>query len=111
MDSIHRIYAEVPDAQCKGLCVGACGPVMMSAAEGAALTRKHGDVPEPLLGSLTCSKLVDGRCSIYSDRPLICRLYGTTRRLRCQHGCAPATGLMPERDARKLLLRAERLKP
>jgi hypothetical protein len=35
----------------------------------------------------SCELLVDGRCSIYQDRPLICRLYGVAEGLPCPHGC------------------------
>jgi hypothetical protein len=31
-------------------------------------------------------------CSIYADRPLVCRLYGADAALPCAHGCAPARG-------------------
>jgi uncharacterized protein len=110
MDTIQKIYAEVPDARCKGLCHQACGPIAMSPAEQCAIAAKHGTAPEAVVGTLTCTKLSGTRCSIYADRPLICRLYGTTRQLRCQHGCGPAGGFMPERDAKKLLHRAQRLR-
>jgi hypothetical protein len=107
-DSIEAIYADVPDAKCKGLCQRACGPVLASEAERRRIEERHGTFPVADL-NLTCSKLVEGRCSIYADRPLICRLYGTTRVLRCEHGCGPRGGFMPERNAAKLLHRAGRL--
>lgn len=110
-DTIEKIYAEVPEVHCKGLCTLACGPVLASPAEQARIVARCGSMPEPLHGSLTCSKLIDGRCSIYADRPLICRVWGTTRRLRCQWGCSPEGGFLPERQARKLLLRADKLPP
>lgn len=112
MDSLHRIYSEVPSTNCKGLCVQACGPVMGTPAEVERITERCGSFPLPLAdGSLTCNKLDGGRCSIYADRPLVCRLYGATRELRCQHGCSPAGGFIPERTGRKLLQRAGRIQP
>lgn len=112
MDSLHRIYSEVPSTNCKGLCVQACGPVMGSSAEVERIMERCGTFPLPLTdGSLTCDKLDGGRCSIYADRPLVCRLYGATRKLACRHGCSPTGGFMPERSARKLLQRADRIKP
>lgn len=40
---------------------------------------------------IMCDKLThDKRCSIYEDRPAICRIYGLTRALKCPHGCIPS---------------------
>jgi Fe-S-cluster containining protein len=38
-----------------------------------------------------CRFLLAGRCSIYSMRPAICRLFGAVDHpmLRCPHGCRP----------------------
>ena len=63
--------------------------------------------PRPHL-DLTCSKLQAGRCAIYSIRPLICRLWGATKRLPCPWGCKPGRYLT-EKESRALLARAERL--
>jgi len=44
-----------------------------------------------------CSALSEaGTCTIYAVRPLICRLYGAIRALRCKHGCAPKRFLTVE---------------
>ena len=91
--------------QCKGLCHQACGPIAMSPAEERRIVAIHGSPPTADSLNLRCSKLVDHRCSIYADRPLICRLWGTTRQLKCQHGCQPAGSFMPERKAGKLIRR------
>jgi hypothetical protein len=108
-DSIVRIYSEVPEVNCKGLCHRACGPIEMSVFEKKAIVEKHGNLPS-VDHNLTCSKLIEKRCSIYEDRPLICRLYGATRGLPCSHGCAPKAGYLPGKAARKLVHRAEKLK-
>ncbi|WP_245589227.1 zinc/iron-chelating domain-containing protein [Chitinimonas koreensis] len=39
--------------------------------------------------SWSCPYLGKDGCTVYPDRPLICRLFGTTPRLRCPNGCAP----------------------
>jgi hypothetical protein len=84
----------------------------MSEAEEAVILQKHGSLPEVVPGTiLICSKKIDGRCSIYEDRPLICRLYGSVDKFACPHGCKPTGGFLPERKARKLLARAEILSP
>jgi hypothetical protein len=35
-----------------------------------------------------CSMLTDdGRCSVYEDRPMICRLFGAANGMECHRGC------------------------
>lgn len=34
--------------------------------------------------------MVDGRCSVYVVRPLLCRLWGMVDKMRCPHGCVPS---------------------
>lgn len=98
-NSLEQIYAIVPEAHCQGLCTDYCGPVMGSRVELSnalvagvdlmmparrMLALKSADVPIP-----SCPALVDGRCSIYDVRPLICRLWGVSEALRCEYGCTP----------------------
>ena len=105
---MREIYAAVPKVNCKGLCAPACTNVPIMPLEALYLTRKHGAAVEmgrhrtkdfPTLGSnAPCQFLKDGRCSIYNDRPLICRMYGHDippvegfRPLECTHGCTAET--------------------
>jgi len=44
---------------------------------------------EAALAELNCPHLGDQGCQVYHDRPLICRLFGTTPRLACPNGCKP----------------------
>lgn len=83
----RRLYAKVPRIECKGLCFGACGPIGMTPHESRKLNRAAGHEVHAN-DDLTCSALTeDGRCSAYNDRPLICRLWGVTERMPCEHGC------------------------
>lgn len=41
------------------------------------------------LAELNCVHLGDKGCQVYEQRPLICRLFGTTPRLACPNGCKP----------------------
>lgn len=108
--ALEKIYAAVPDVACKGLCVQACGPIAMSKAEETAIQAKHGQLPTASGLNLTCSSLENGKCAIYEARPLVCRVYGAVREMRCPYGCAPKGGFMASRDARKLFKRAEAIK-
>lgn len=48
-----------------------------------------------------------GRCSAYESRPMVCRLFGTTKALRCEHGCEPVRWLADDEAA---MLLAESIK-
>lgn len=98
MSIIDDVYARVPEVHCKGLCQAACGPIGCSGIEAAALQDKGIALPtvvdHPTAGAATCSHLsVEGRCTIYADRPLVCRLFGATKPLKCVHGCRPKSML------------------
>jgi Fe-S-cluster containining protein len=38
------------------------------------------------LAELNCVYLGEYGCEVYAERPLICRLFGTTPKLACPHG-------------------------
>jgi len=78
-------------ACCEG--VGAAGKRFFSRWEWAQIKDKR-DFPE----KGPCPYLVDGKCEIYDDRPLICRIYGTTlgTLLSCSRGRAPYNPLTLE---------------
>ena len=87
LEQLRALYAELPTIACRGLCHGACGPIMASRLEvdqlGAPLTfHPH---------TLDCVFLnvIDRRCLAYDQRPMICRVYGVSRGLPCAHGCVP----------------------
>lgn len=85
---LEAIYALVPELKCKGKCAGSCGPIGFMEAEVENMKAKHGAVPGHL-PDLTCSMLSGGRCTIYAERPLICRLWGNVRAMQCPFGCVP----------------------
>ncbi|WP_353653664.1 YkgJ family cysteine cluster protein [Mycobacterium sp. DL99] len=104
-DSLERIYRSVPTVACKGLCAEACGPIGMSEEERRRLL-KRGVLID---GSLECPALVDDRCSVYEDRPLICRLWGAVESMPCPHGCEVTPGLLMDAGAHSLIGRSLRL--
>jgi hypothetical protein len=79
---VRQICSAVPDAECRGLCAESCAAVPLLPAE------------RPLLDA--------GRCTVYADRPLICRLFGAVEDLRCPFGCLPERLLTPA-EGRRLL--------
>jgi Fe-S-cluster containining protein len=74
------------------------------------MTRLERDRIETHLGDklvdhmdLACPVLNDaGRCSAYAVRPLICRLWGMVKMMRCPHGCEPSRWLTDD-EAKSLL--------
>ncbi len=51
---------------------------------------------EGALAALSCPHLGDKGCDVYAERPLICRLFGTTPRLACPRGRRPEVMIAPE---------------
>lgn len=88
MPDVDAIWAQVPSVQCKGLCVESCGPVVPSDGEAAVLERR-GVVLDFDRETLTCNQLKLGRCQVYNDRPLLCRLWGAVPKMRCPFDCEP----------------------
>jgi Fe-S-cluster containining protein len=87
----------------------------MSRQEGAKLLARGVKVP-PVTDAVAaiergedyyCPALIDGRCSVYDDRPTICRLWGATQSMRCPHGCTPDDALAQEESYRSLRLAAK----
>jgi len=76
---------------CEG--VGAAGKRFFSRWEWAQIKDKR-DFPE----TGPCPYLEDAKCIIYEDRPLLCRVYGTTpgTLLACRRGRAPYNPLSLE---------------
>lgn len=114
-DSLERIYRAVPAVSCQGLCAAACGPVDMSTAERERIAARGVMIPPPqkaleaiLAGERTadCPALLNGRCSVYEDRPLICRLWGAVQSMPCPHGCLVTPGLLMDAGAHTLIARS-----
>ncbi len=105
---LQALYAQVPEVGCKGLCEASCGSVTVTAQEQQRIRVRHG-VNLPRHGAFIaddpagrCPALVDQRCSIYEDRPFICRLWGAEETMPCEHGCRPAGGLLPHREGMRI---------
>lgn len=79
-------------------------------AEAKVIEARHGSLPAPL-ADLTCDKLIDGKCSIYEDRPFICRVFGAVKseRMRCPHGCKPKDGFLNKRRSDKIIVKINKI--
>ena len=92
---LKKLYAELPGIQCKGLCVESCTAIGYSSVEADLIQLAGQDLPKLREGR--CSALTPkGRCGVYSNRPLVCRLFGLVEEMRCPHGCIPEQFLTEE---------------
>lgn len=90
--TLDELYALVPSpVNCTGECADSCGPIGYSEQEGERLQAAGHRPPnthEPRT-QFMCSALTEaGKCSVYEARPMICRLWGVSDALPCNHeGC------------------------
>lgn len=113
--TIEEIYAKLPKIECQGKCQDFCTSVGMTELEFGRIAayigyrpnwkyKKYegadpiaGVGPSGLLYRLRCPMLTrQGKCKVYPVRPLICRLWGLTERMRCPFGCIPDRYLTQE---------------
>lgn len=86
---IDDLRQRIPTFRCVVGCHDCCGPVTASAAEVARLPARSEAARAAALGELNCVYLGAHGCEVYDERPLICRLFGTTPRLACPNGKRP----------------------
>jgi Fe-S-cluster containining protein len=89
--TIRFLRRHIPDFACQPGCHDCCGPVTASSEEMARLPRKSAEAQARAMAELSCPHLGEQGCQVYAERPLICRLFGTTPRLACPNGRGPAT--------------------
>lgn len=124
LEQIKSVYESLPTLNCKGWCWHSCGPIDMSDAEHDRITALGVDIPVfdqdaaqrwAENEKLYCPALEFGvdvaggiGCSVYQDRPLICRLWGVTESMRCEFGCEPSETLS-DKESFALLFKAMKL--
>lgn len=92
-----RLYERIPRFECQPGCTDCCGPVPFSKWEWDQVEDKR------TATGVSCPYSQNGKCDIYAQRPLMCRLYGTVKgELECPHGCRPEKFLSPE-EAREIV--------
>src|SRR6185369_12744005 len=101
LKKLEAIYKKIPDIDCIGLCHPSCTIVPAAKIEIKRAKGRMGGKnpfnPTTALKELkagankipSCSALKDKKCSIYTARPAICRLYGVAEGLDCPFGCQP----------------------
>lgn len=92
---IRFFRQRIPAFECIPGCHDCCGPVTTSPEEMARLPRKSKAEQEIAIADLNCVHLGAQGCTVYSQRPLICRLFGTSTKLPCPHGRRPEHWIEP----------------
>lgn len=103
MDNGTRIRffrRQIPQFACIPGCHDCCGPVLASTDEMADLPSRTDAERAAAMEHWDCVHLGHDGCTVYADRPLICRLFGTTPRLPCPHGRRPALMIDAAMDAK-----------
>lgn len=102
---IDALRQRIPSFKCIVGCHDCCGPVTASSEEVARLPTRTDAEHEAALAELNCVYLGKHGCEVYHERPLICRLFGTTPRLACPNGMRPVYMIdeKSEREVHQLL--------
>ncbi|RTE66383.1 YkgJ family cysteine cluster protein [Amphritea opalescens] len=95
-DIIVRLRERIPSFECTPGCHDCCGPVTASSEEMSRLPVKSDAEHEAALEEFNCVHLGPQGCTVYGERPLICRLFGTTANMACPNGCRPTEMIEPE---------------
>lgn len=103
-EKLKKIYERIPKIDCKRLCHDACGPIAMSKLEYKILLEESGKSSLAVSTSLSCPLLKDLSCSVYHNRPAICRLWGVVDApyMRCPYGCIPERWLT-DKESRSII--------
>lgn len=88
---LAALYAKLPKVNCIGRCFVACGPVPMARLEADNMRKADSQRRLPMIRQdVSCIYLTaNKRCGVYDARPLVCRVWGTTKGMSCMHGCVP----------------------
>ncbi|TXH87710.1 MAG: YkgJ family cysteine cluster protein [Pseudomonas sp.] len=102
---IDYLRRHIPGFACVPGCHDCCGPVTASSEEMARLPVKSEAEHEAALAAYDCVHLGPHGCEVYEQRPLICRLFGTTASLPCPRGRGPQTPTEPriEHEVHRLI--------
>lgn len=93
--TLERLRSNIPSFECVPGCHDCCGPVTTSSEEMSRLPVKTEAQHDAAMAHLSCPHLGANGCAAYDERPLICRLFGTTPNLPCPNGRRPEVMVKP----------------
>ncbi len=84
--NLQEMRCKVPMMECALGCHDCCGPVPLAPEEASRLPRQL--LKRPKKDLLSCRFLDSHGCTVYDERPMMCRLFGASveRMLRCPAG-------------------------
>ena len=91
IEKLRELYSRIPDMQCIAGCHGCCSRVVFAKSEWEQVPHKEKD-------SFLCPYVCDKGCSIFEDRPFVCRILGTADHdlFSCAYGKKPEVSLSLE---------------
>jgi hypothetical protein len=98
----QELYDRIPDFECEEGCTECCGPVPFSKWEKSQILDNRKAT------SLNCPYSRTGKCEIYENRPLMCRLFGAVEDMQCHRGCGPEKYLTRE-EAFEILTKYQKM--
>lgn len=98
MQKIRFFRERIPTFACIPGCHDCCGPVTASSEEMFELPVISDADHAAALANLSCPHLGAQGCNVYTLRPLICRVFGSTPRLACPRGMRPERMIDPSLD-------------
>lgn len=91
---IGELYKKIPESKCDNQCTRCCTNIIQfTPSEKASMGGYEYNGK--------CSHLIDGKCSIYENRPFVCRIFGTSEILRCDN-CIPER-FLSEKETEELV--------
>lgn len=104
---LDDLYKSIPvTIKCQGLCQESCGPIALTDVEFDRIADASKITPCTDENG-TCSILKSGKCSAYSVRPVICRLWGITKGMECPFGCVPTPRYLTKKEGHEFLRKAD----
>ena len=88
-DIVAHLRECIPSFTCVPGCHDCCGPVTTSSEEMSRLPVKTDAEHNAALDEYNCVHLGPKGCTVYEERPLICRVFGTTPNMPCPNGRRP----------------------
>ncbi|HUS80916.1 MAG TPA: YkgJ family cysteine cluster protein [Armatimonadota bacterium] len=90
---VLELREQIPQVECIEGCHDCCGPAPCTHWE----RERMGAPPDPAQGRDdaqpgSCRWLGPSGCTVYEERPMVCRLYGVVEGLACPHQCRPTKG-------------------
>jgi len=92
---------KLPKMQCDNGCGGCCGVVPVTNKEFEVILEYVLEKEiVPVDNGVTCPLYTDGKCSVYTVRPLLCKLFGHNEAMKCPRGYNVN---VPSRKLRKMM--------